>query len=77
MEVGERQAAVDISIVAEYGVAIHELAEAIRRNIILSVEEMTGLEVTEVNVLVHDIHLPEDDDDPEQEGTEQQPTRVQ
>ena len=77
VEVGERQAAVDISIVAEYGVAIHELAEAIRRNIILSVEEMTGLEVTEVNVLVHDIHLPEDDDDPEQEGTEQQPTRVQ
>ncbi|MGO1438300.1 MAG: Asp23/Gls24 family envelope stress response protein [Candidatus Corynebacterium faecigallinarum] len=77
VEVGERQAAVDISIVAEYGVAIHELAEAIRRNIILSVEEMTGLEVTEVNVLVHDIHLPGDDDDPEQEGTEQQPTRVQ
>ncbi|HIW90955.1 MAG TPA: Asp23/Gls24 family envelope stress response protein [Candidatus Corynebacterium avicola] len=76
VEVGERQAAVDISIVAEYGVAIHELAEAIRRNIILSVEEMTGLEVTEVNVVVHDIHLPEDDDDTEQESVEQS-TRVQ
>ncbi|MEJ6549232.1 Asp23/Gls24 family envelope stress response protein [Corynebacterium sp. USCH3] len=70
VEVGDRQAAVDISIVAEYGVAIHELAEAIRRNIILSVEEMTGLEVTEVNVIVHDVHLPDDssdeDDEPEQ-----------
>lgn len=57
VEVGERQAAVDIAIVAEYGVAIHDLAEAIRRNVITAVERMTGLEVTEVNVTVHDIHL--------------------
>lgn len=57
VEVGERQAAVDVSIVAEYGVAIHELAEAIRRNIITAIERMTGLEVTEVNVTVHDVHL--------------------
>jgi uncharacterized alkaline shock family protein YloU len=75
VEVGDRQAAVDISIVAEYGVAIHELAEAIRRNIIISVEEMTGLEVTEVNVIVHDVHLPEDHDDDDDEA-EQSP-RVQ
>lgn len=77
VEVGERQAAVDIAIVAEYGVAIHELAEAIRRNIILSVEEMTGLEVTEVNVTVHDIHLPEDDEDDDAEDAEPAVTRVQ
>lgn len=61
VEVGERQAAVDLSIVAEYGVAIHELAEAIRRNIIRAVERMTGLEVTEVNITVSDVHLPTDD----------------
>lgn len=61
VEVGETQAAADISIVAEYGVAIHELAEAIRANIIRSIERMTGLEVTEVNVTVTDIHLPQDD----------------
>jgi uncharacterized alkaline shock family protein YloU len=76
VEVGDRQAAVDISIVAEYGVAIHELAEAIRRNIILSVEEMTGLEVTEVNVTVHDVHLPEDDEPEEDEEPAKAP-RVQ
>ena len=57
VEVGERQAAVDVSIVAEYGVAIHDLAEAIRTNIITAVERMTGLEVTEVNVTVHDVHF--------------------
>ena len=56
VEVGERQAAVDVTIIAEYGVAIRELAEAIRQNVISSVERMTGLEVTEVNVDVSDVH---------------------
>ena len=75
VEGGDRQAAVDISIVAEYGVAIHELAEAIRKNIIVSVEAMTGLEVTEVNVTVHDVHLDIDDDD--EDDDEQEQPRVQ
>ena len=63
VEVGEKQAAVDLSIVAEYGVAIHELAEAIRTNITRAIERMTGLEVTEVNVTVTDIHLHQEQDD--------------
>jgi uncharacterized alkaline shock family protein YloU len=61
VEVGERQAAVDLAIVAEYGVAITDLAEGIRRNVINAVERMTGLEVTEVNIDVVDVHLPQDD----------------
>ncbi|MGV9713575.1 Asp23/Gls24 family envelope stress response protein [Gordonia sp. NPDC003424] len=61
VEVGERQAAVDVSIVADYGVAIHQLAGAIRRNVIAAIEQMTGLEVTEVNVTVHDVHFGDDD----------------
>ena len=67
----ERQAAVDLDVVVEYGVSIPDLAQSIRRNVITSVERMTGLEVTEVNVSVDDIHLPEDDD------SEQQESRVQ
>ncbi len=62
VEVGERQAAVDIGIVAEYGVAIHDLADGIRSNVISAVENMTGLEVTEVNITVHDVHFAEDED---------------
>ena len=62
VEVGERQAAVDVAIVAEYGVAIHDLAAGIRSNVIDAVESMTGLEVTEVNVTVHDVHFADDDD---------------
>ena len=61
VEVGERQAAADIDIVAEFGVAIHDLASSVRRNVIASIERMTGLEVTEVNVTVQDIHLESDD----------------
>jgi uncharacterized alkaline shock family protein YloU len=57
VEVGEHQVVVEVSIVAEYGVAIHDLAEAIRRNIIAAIERMTGMEVTEVNITVHDVHL--------------------
>jgi uncharacterized alkaline shock family protein YloU len=61
VEVGERQAAIDLDLVAEYGVSIVELSRSVRRNVISSVEGMTGLEVTEVNVAVNDIHLPSDD----------------
>jgi uncharacterized alkaline shock family protein YloU len=65
VEVGEKQAAVDIDIVAEYGVAITELAVGIRRNVIAAIERMTGLEVVEVNITVHDLHIDGDmgDDD--------------
>lgn len=62
VEVGEKQAAIDLDIVVEYGVSIMDLARAVRRNVIASVEKMTGLEVIEVNVSVNDIHLPSDDD---------------
>ncbi|MFV0461254.1 MAG: Asp23/Gls24 family envelope stress response protein [Actinomycetales bacterium] len=60
VEVGERQAAVDLQIVTEYGVPIAELAEAIRGNVIASIERMTGLEVKEVNIDVQDVHLPQE-----------------
>ena len=62
VEVGERQAAVDLDMVVEYGVAIADLARGVRRNVIGAIERMTGLEVVEVNVVVNDIHLPTDND---------------
>lgn len=67
VEVGERQSAIDVDLVAEYGVSIVELSRAVRRNVISAVEGMTGLEVTEVNVSVNDIHLPSDDQEDAQE----------
>ncbi|WP_345418416.1 Asp23/Gls24 family envelope stress response protein [Pseudonocardia xishanensis] len=62
VEVGEKQAAVDLDIVVEYGVAIVDLAAAIRLNVVGALERMTGLEVVEVNIAVNDVHLPEEED---------------
>jgi uncharacterized alkaline shock family protein YloU len=62
VEVGEKQAAIDLDLVVEYGASIVELARAVRRNVITAVEAMTGLEVIEVNIAVNDVHLPNEDD---------------
>lgn len=61
VEVGERQAAVDVDLVVDYGVPIAELARAVRGNVRGAIEQMTGLEIVEVNIHVNDIHLPVDD----------------
>ncbi|RAJ44078.1 putative alkaline shock family protein YloU [Kitasatospora sp. SolWspMP-SS2h] len=66
-EVGEKQAAIDIALVVEYGVVIPKLAAEVRRDIIEAVERMTGLEVVEVNIAVNDVHLPDDPDDDEED----------
>ncbi|MFJ8594276.1 Asp23/Gls24 family envelope stress response protein [Streptomyces sp. NPDC093598] len=70
VEVGERQAAVDLDVVVEYGAAIADTAADVRTNVINAVERMTGLEVVEVNIAVGDVHLPdeEEEDESEQEG---------
>jgi uncharacterized alkaline shock family protein YloU len=64
VEVGERQAAIDLDIVTYYGQSIVEVTEAVRRNVIERIEGMTGLQVTEVNIMVDDLFV---------EGEAQQP----
>ncbi|MFE1246799.1 Asp23/Gls24 family envelope stress response protein [Streptomyces sp. NPDC058735] len=66
VEVGERQAAVDLDVVIEYGAAIVDTAADVRTNVVNAIERMTGLEVVEVNIAVDDVHLP-DEEEPEQE----------
>lgn len=75
VEVGQTEAAIDVELVAEYGVAIADMAESVRRNIATSIERMTGLKVIEVNVTVNDVWLPEDDERSSDE--QQQQPRVQ
>ena len=71
VEVGETQAAIDLDVVVEYGVSIGDLSQGIRRNVISSVERMTGLQVTEVNIAVDDVHLPDEQDDTPAEEPQQ------
>ncbi|KQO42280.1 MAG: Asp23/Gls24 family envelope stress response protein [Actinomycetales bacterium] len=61
VEVGEKEAAIDIQLVAEYGVSIADLAKGIRTNVINAVERMVGLSVVEVNIEVQDIHIEADE----------------
>ncbi|PWI04785.1 Asp23/Gls24 family envelope stress response protein [Streptomyces sp. NWU339] len=65
VEVGERQAAVDLDVVVEYGVSIVDVAGDVRSNVISAVERMTGLEVVEVNIAVDDVHLPDEEEESE------------
>jgi uncharacterized alkaline shock family protein YloU len=60
VEVGERQAAIDIDLVVDYGVSIPDVAQSVRDNVIQRIERMTGLQVTEVNVSVDDVYLGDD-----------------
>ncbi|WP_399883443.1 Asp23/Gls24 family envelope stress response protein [Streptomyces sp. BBFR51] len=65
-EVGEKQTALDLEIVVEYGVSIADVARDVRENVVAAVERMTGLEVVEVNIAVSDVKLPdEEDEEPE------------
>lgn len=55
VEVGKKQVAVDLDIVAEYGKDISKLFTDIQKLIVEEVRKMTSLEVIEVNVNVVDI----------------------
>ncbi|MEV0690792.1 Asp23/Gls24 family envelope stress response protein [Streptomyces sp. NPDC050388] len=68
VEVGERQAAVDLDLVVHYGAAIADTAADVRTNVITAIERMTGLEVVEVNIAVDDVRLPDEEEAPEQSG---------
>jgi uncharacterized alkaline shock family protein YloU len=64
VEVGTREAAADLVIVVEYGESIPKVADEVRANVIRRVEGVCGLDVTEVNIAVNDLHFPGDDDGP-------------
>ena len=60
VEVGQEEAAIDLTMAIEYGQSIPQLTEAARRNVINKVESLVGLRVTEVNIVVNDVQVPEE-----------------
>lgn len=60
VEVGEKEAAVDIYVVMEYGTRIPDVAARIQENIKKAIENMTGLTVVEVNVNVQGVAFSND-----------------
>lgn|SRR5687768_13332774 len=63
VEVGSKQAAVDLSVTVRYPAPIPQVAEGVRQNVIDRIESMTGLEVVEVNVAISDLAFPGSGDD--------------
>jgi len=63
VEVGEKQVAADIVIVAEYPVSLQEVADGVRSSVARALQQIVGMEVAEVNVTVQDVFIPGDDDD--------------
>ncbi|MDI6823194.1 MAG: Asp23/Gls24 family envelope stress response protein [Bacillota bacterium] len=68
VEVGEREAAVDLYLVVRYGVRIPEVAHRVQQAVKKAVEEMTDLKVVEVNIHVQGVVFPPVQK-PEREGS--------
>src|SRR3954467_13108795 len=70
VEVGEVETAIDLTLTVEYGKPIPQVAEAVRKNIINRVENLVGLNVTEVNIAVNDVFFPQQEQEQEQRQRE-------
>ncbi|SDN67445.1 Asp23/Gls24 family envelope stress response protein [Actinacidiphila guanduensis] len=67
VEVGEKEAAVDLDIVVLYGTEIADAADDIRSSVTNAVERMTGLDVVEININVRDVHVPGEEPDEDED----------
>ena len=56
VDVGDKDAKIDVNIIVEYGARIPEVAFEIQSRVKKAVENMTGLKVLEVNVHVQGVH---------------------
>ncbi len=77
VEVGQEEAALDLTLTAEYGKSIPQLAEAVRRNVANRVESLVGLRVTEVNITVSNIFFPQQEAEQERHQQLEQERREQ
>jgi uncharacterized alkaline shock family protein YloU len=67
VEVGEKEAAVDLYVVIEYGARIPDVAINIQENVKRAIEGMTGLKVVEVNVHIQGVQFQQEEAPPEEE----------
>lgn len=77
VEVGQEEAALDLTLTAEYGKSIPQLAEAVRRNVSNRIESLVGLRVTEVNITVQNIFFPQQEQEQERQRQLEQQQREQ
>jgi uncharacterized alkaline shock family protein YloU len=69
VEVGQLEAAIDLRVIVNYGSKIQDVCRALQENVKEAVENMTGLNVVEVNVKVEGVSFRE-------EEAEESPSRI-
>jgi uncharacterized alkaline shock family protein YloU len=57
-QIQDRQVAVSLTIVVEYGHVVMEVASEVKTNVARNVSRMLGMRVVEVNVTVDDVRMP-------------------
>ena len=72
VDIDEKNAKIDVSIIVEYGARIPDVAFEIQSRVKSSVENMTGLRVLEVNVHVQGVHTVSEKDVVEEKQEEKQ-----
>ena len=77
VEVGQEEAALDLTLTTAYGRSIPQLSEAVRRNVINRVESLVGLRVTEVNITVSNVFFPEQEAEEQRQRELEQQRREQ
>ncbi|WP_223981839.1 Asp23/Gls24 family envelope stress response protein [Arthrobacter sp. NicSoilB8] len=70
VEVGQTQVAVDVTLVVEYPHPLQQVADSARDAVYTAIEDLVGMEVTEVNITITDIHVPSEDEDSDGARTE-------
>lgn len=55
VQVGEKEAVIDLYIVVEYGVRIPDVATRVQQSVKKAVESMTGLECIEINIHIQGV----------------------
>ncbi|MFB4159744.1 Asp23/Gls24 family envelope stress response protein [Geomicrobium sp. JSM 1781026] len=73
-EVGEKQVALDIEVIIEYGKSIPNIYDTVKTNVSDAIHEMTGLEVVEFNMHVEDVLTRKEYEEKESRGTSQSPS---
>ena len=71
VDVGEKEVKIDVNIIVEYGARIPDIAFEIQNRVKKTVETITGLTVTSVNVHVQGVNIPEEKEEPKNEEEEE------
>ena len=65
VEGGNEEAAIDLSIVIDFGFNLRDVSVAVQENVKKAVESMTGLRVVECNINIQGVYIEKETKEPE------------